>query len=117
MQDHVRKRGKDSWKCIADIGVHAAERCQECGCRFWIERKPRRVCPTCGGRLVEIGERHVRTEGNRTCGTYVLKVSADLVDGGLPEGANVLYLQRGKDFGQPKERLLRGKNTVEYLAI
>jgi len=45
MQGHVRKRGKDSWEYIADIGMHAAERCQECGRRFWIERRPRQVCP------------------------------------------------------------------------
>ena len=36
MQGHVRKRGKGSWEYIADIGVHAAERCQQCGHRFWV---------------------------------------------------------------------------------
>jgi hypothetical protein len=46
MQGHVRKRGKGSWEYIADIGVHVAERCRECGRRFWIERRPGSSVPS-----------------------------------------------------------------------
>jgi integrase len=62
MQGHVRGRGKGSWEYIADIGVHSAERCQECGRRFWVERRPREVCPKCGGRLIETEERRRATK-------------------------------------------------------
>jgi len=62
MQGHVRKRSKESWEYIADIGVHAAERCQKCGRRFWLERRPRGVCPECGGRLIETEERRRQTK-------------------------------------------------------
>ena len=62
MQGHVRSRGKDGWEYIADIGMHAAERCQQCGRRFWVERKPKGVCPMCGGRLVETEERRRQTK-------------------------------------------------------
>ena len=54
MQGHVRKRGKGSWEYIADIGMDAAERCPECGKRFWVERRPRKVCPKCGGRVEKV---------------------------------------------------------------
>jgi integrase len=62
MQGHVRRRGKDSWEYIADVGMGAAERCQKCGRRFWVERKPRGVCPKCGGRLIETEERRRQTK-------------------------------------------------------
>src|SRR5664279_4087452 len=62
MQGHVRSRGKGSWEHIADIGMHAAERCTSCGRRFWVERKPRGVCPRCDGRLIETEERRRQTK-------------------------------------------------------
>src|SRR5665647_3438445 len=62
MQGHVRKRGKDSWEYIADIGMHEAERCQGCRRRFWVERRPREICPKCGGRLIETEERRRQTK-------------------------------------------------------
>ena len=62
MQGHVRSRGKGSWEYIADIGMHAAERCQKCRRRFWVERKSKGVCPKCGGRLTETEERRRQTK-------------------------------------------------------
>jgi integrase len=62
MQGHVRRRGKDSWEYIADIGMHEAERCQSCRRRFWTERRPREICPKCGGRLIETEERRRQTK-------------------------------------------------------
>jgi integrase len=57
MRGHVRQRSNGTWEYIADIGVHAAERCSGCGRRFWIERRPKGVCPKCGGGMIETEER------------------------------------------------------------
>ena len=62
MQGHIRRRGKASYEYIVDVGVAAAQRCQDCGRRFWIERKPRPACPRCGGALVESEERRRTTK-------------------------------------------------------
>ena len=54
MRGHIRRRGDPgSWEYIADIGMAAAQRCQSCGRRFWVERKPKDTCPRCGGQLLE----------------------------------------------------------------
>jgi predicted RNA-binding Zn-ribbon protein involved in translation (DUF1610 family) len=39
-----------------------AQRCQACGKRFWMERKPRPACPQCGGQLLETEERRRKTQ-------------------------------------------------------
>jgi rRNA maturation endonuclease Nob1 len=52
MRGHIRHRGKASFEYIVDIGTASAQRCQGCGRRFWVERKPREACPKCGGQLV-----------------------------------------------------------------
>jgi integrase len=51
-QGHIRKRTPPgSWEYILDVGRFGAQRCQGCGKRFWIERRPKEICPTCGGEL------------------------------------------------------------------
>jgi integrase len=62
MQGHIRKRGNASYEYIVDVGTSAAQRCQGCGRRFWVERKPRPACPRCGGSLVETEERRRTTK-------------------------------------------------------
>jgi predicted RNA-binding Zn-ribbon protein involved in translation (DUF1610 family) len=62
MRGSVRHRGS-SWEFNCDIGAAAAQRCQSCGRRSWIERKPRESCPRCGGRLVETEERRRAIKG------------------------------------------------------
>jgi integrase len=60
VRGHVRHRGEEragSWEYIVDIGLAAAQRCQTCHKRAWIERRPKDVCPACGGKLVETEER------------------------------------------------------------
>jgi integrase len=58
VRGHIRKRGDPgSWEYIADTGMAAAQRCQGCNRRFWVERKPKENCPRCGGGLVETEER------------------------------------------------------------
>ena len=42
---------------IVDTGMAPAQRCQACNKRFWVERKPKEICPKCGGKLVETEER------------------------------------------------------------
>ena len=65
MRGHVRHRGGEragSWEYIADVGLAAAQRCTACNKRFWIERRPKDVCPACGGALTETEERRRETK-------------------------------------------------------
>ena len=62
-QGHIRRRQPvGTWEFILDVGVFAAQRCQSCGRRFWVERKPRESCPSCGGVLRETEERRRETK-------------------------------------------------------
>ena len=65
MRGHVRKRGESasgSWEYIVDVGLAAAQRCGTCKRRFWIERRPKEKCSTCGGDLHETEERRRETK-------------------------------------------------------
>ena len=48
MKGHIRRRGA-SWEFIIDVGAAAAQRCESCGKRFWVDRKLKPDCPACGG--------------------------------------------------------------------
>ena len=62
-QGHVRKRAPaGSWEYILDVGRYRAQRCQGCGKRFWVERRPKELCPACGGELRETEERRRETK-------------------------------------------------------
>ncbi len=64
MRGHIRKRGDPGgWEYIVDIGQAAAQRCQGCGRRLWVERKPQASCPRCGGALRETEERRRAIKG------------------------------------------------------
>ena len=63
MRGHIRRRGEHSFEYIVDIGAAAAQRCQVCDRRFWIERKPKEACPKCGGVLLEAEERRRAIKG------------------------------------------------------
>ncbi len=63
MRGHIRRRGTTSFEYIVDIGTASAQRCQDCGRRFWVERKPRGCCPKCGGGLAETEERRRAIKG------------------------------------------------------
>ena len=52
-----------SWEYILDVGRYGAQRCQGCGRRFWVERRPKESCPACGGELGETEERRRETKG------------------------------------------------------
>jgi integrase/predicted RNA-binding Zn-ribbon protein involved in translation (DUF1610 family) len=62
MRGHTRKRGEPgSWEYIVDIGPAAAQRCQGCNKRLWVERRPKESCPKCGAALKETEERRRET--------------------------------------------------------
>jgi integrase len=66
MRGSIRHRGEEragSWEYIVDIGTAAAQRCEGCGRRFWVERRPRESCPRCGGELRETEERRRAIKG------------------------------------------------------
>jgi len=63
MRGHVRKRGESgSWEYIVDVGLAAAQRCETCNKRLWIERRPKESCPKCGGDLKGTEERRRETK-------------------------------------------------------
>jgi integrase len=66
MRGSIRRRGTTSFEYIVDIGSAAAQRCQDCGRRFWVERKPRQSCPKCCGPLLETEERRRAIKGGYT---------------------------------------------------
>ena len=78
MRGHIRRRGETSFEYIVDIGMASAQRCQDCGRRFWVDRKLRECCPKCGGELVESEERRRAIKGGyatqRECQAALHKV-------------------------------------------
>ena len=63
MQGHIRRRDAGSWEYTIDIGRASAQRCQRCGKRLWVERRPKESCPGCGGELILADERRRETKG------------------------------------------------------
>jgi integrase len=78
MRGHIRRRGKASFEYIVDIGSASAQRCRDCGRRFWVERKPKEACAKCGGQLHETEERRRAIKGGfatqRECQAALHKV-------------------------------------------
>ena len=63
MQGHVRRRGKGSCEYIVDVGMAPAQRCQAAAGRFWVERRPKGACPSCGGKLLRDRGAPARDQG------------------------------------------------------
>jgi integrase/predicted RNA-binding Zn-ribbon protein involved in translation (DUF1610 family) len=64
MKGSIRRRGDPgSWEYIVDIGMAAAQRCTVCKKRFWLERRAKDSCPSCGGELQETEERRRAIKG------------------------------------------------------
>lgn len=62
MRGHVRQvPGCKTWWAIYELGRQPAQRCNVCNTRFWIDRRPLKECPKCGGVLVERSERRQAT--------------------------------------------------------
>ncbi len=66
MQGHIRRRGSGAWEHTIDLGRSQAQRCQTCGKRYWVERRPKETCPRCGGELTTADERRRETAGGFT---------------------------------------------------
>jgi integrase len=68
MRGSLRHRGQPgSWEFRLELGEQPAQRCETCNKRFWLDRKPLAVCPTCGGELLDVVDRRERTQsGFRT---------------------------------------------------
>ncbi len=79
----IRRRGS-TWEFLVELGMFLAQRCLICGRRFWVERKPKEVCPRCGGQLVEREERRRMTKGGfatrKECAAAMNKALAALAD-------------------------------------
>jgi integrase len=67
VRGHIRKKTSGSWEFILDVGMATAQRCQGCGKRFWMERKPKACCPKCNGMLIETEERRRKTQAGFAC--------------------------------------------------
>ena len=82
MRGHIRRRGEHSYEYIVDVGMAEAQRCQVCGRRFWLQRKPKERCPSCGGELTETEERRRAIKGGfatrKECEAALTKVLAAL---------------------------------------
>ena len=82
MRGSIRRRGEHSFEYIVDVGMASAQRCQSCGRRFWVERKPKGCCPKCGGELAETEERQRAIKGGfamrKQCEAALAKVLAGL---------------------------------------
>ena len=64
MQGSLRRRGPaGGWEYVIDVGTQRAQRCQLCGKRFWVNRRPKGSCPSCGGEISEADERRRQTKG------------------------------------------------------
>ena len=63
MRGHIRRRGDPgSWEYIIDVGMATAQRCQSCGTRFWMERKPKPCLSEVRRELLETEERRRKTQ-------------------------------------------------------
>ena len=64
MQGSLRRRGPAGGsEYVIDVGTQGAHRCQLCGKRFWVNRRPKGSCPSCGGEISEADERRRQTKG------------------------------------------------------
>ena len=71
-----------SYEYIVDVGIAEAQRCQVCGRRFWLQRKPRERVPAAAASLTETEERRRAIKGGfatrKECEAALAKVLAAL---------------------------------------
>jgi integrase len=64
MKGGIRRRGeRGKWSYTIDLGLQPAQRCNACGKRTWLARRPLPECPSCGGTLRDTRERREQTAG------------------------------------------------------
>lgn len=63
MKGGVRRRTATGlWSYVVDLGRQPAQRCHDCGGRYWVSRKRLEACP-CGGALRDTSERRQLVQG------------------------------------------------------
>src|ERR1035437_2804279 len=105
MRGHTRKRAEPgSWECIVDVGLAAAQRCQNCNKRLWVERRPQETCPKCGGKLIETEERR-----------RAIKAGFALAKEAQAAMAKVMVAVEEKTYVAPAKLSVREYLTKEWL--
>ncbi len=121
MQGHIRRRSSGSWEYTIDLGRAQAQRCQRCGRRLWVERRPREGCPRCGGELITADERRRETRGGfatrREAQTAMSKVAVAVAEQVHVAGSRLTvreYLTR--EWLPAIEHTIRSTTFNSYLA-
>lgn len=91
MRGGVRRRGAGGlWSYTISLGNMPAQRCNACNARFWLDRKPKRTCPKCGGDLRDTHERRQQQQdGFRTKAEAVKARNTALHE--LGQGTHVVH--------------------------
>ena len=78
MRAGVRKRAVDGkYAYTITIPGQAAQRCESCGRRFWVERRRLESCPLCHGELRDTIERRQQTTGGFPTRAAAVKAHTD----------------------------------------
>ena len=108
---------RHSYEYIVDIGTASAQRCQACGRRFWVERKPRECCPKCGGELAETEERRRAIKGGfatrRECEAALAKVLAALEAQTFTPPTKVTVKRSSWASGCPRSKAVCGRPPTQ----
>jgi integrase/predicted RNA-binding Zn-ribbon protein involved in translation (DUF1610 family) len=103
----IRHRGDEragTWEYNVDVGIAAAQRCQNCNKRLWVERKPKNACPKCGGELIETEERR-----------RAVKAGFHLAKEAQAAMAKVMVAVEEKSYVAPAKLSVREYLTKEWL--
>jgi integrase len=90
MRAGVRKRAADGkYAFTITIPGQPAQRCNDCGMRFWIERRRLEDCPQCHGELRDTIERRQQTTGGFPTRAAAVKAHTDALHA-LGQGTHVV---------------------------
>jgi integrase len=74
---------------VIDLGPRPAQRCNDCGGRFWVKRAALTACPRCGGGLRDTLERHQQVTGGFATKAAALKARTEVLHE-LGQGTHVV---------------------------
>ena len=123
MRGHVRQPpGMKTWQLIYELGEQSAQRCVDCRKRFWVERRPLEVCPSCRGQLVlRVERRQGCRSGFRTKKDAEIALNdilGDLQHGTYVQPTKVTLAEYLKDEWLPAiEHTVRPTTLVGYRCI
>ena len=90
MRGGIRKRAADGkYAYTITIPGQPAQRCNDCGKRFWVERRKLESCPQCGGELRATSERRQQTTGGFPTRAAAVKAHTDALHA-LGQGVHVV---------------------------